>query len=104
MYQLIGITALRTVRSLAKVTLPEKLTEIREAVFYATALPEITIPEGVKKIGPYAFKNCTALKTVTLPETLTSVGEASFYSCTALTKITLPDSVTSIGNYDIQKM
>ena len=90
--------------ALASITIPEgDLTQIREAVFYGSAIPSITIPEGVTSIKPYAFKNCTKLVSVELPESLTSVGEASFYACTRLESLDLPDAVTEIGNYAFRK-
>lgn len=89
---------------LSSITIPEgDLAQIREAVFYGSAIPTITIPEGVTSIKPYAFKNCTRLVSVDLPESLTSVGEASFYACTALESLDLPDAVTEIGNYAFRK-
>ncbi len=89
---------------LASVTIPAgDLTEIREAVFYGTAVTTLYLPEGITKIGPYAFKNCTALSVLYLPSTLTKVGEAAFYGCTGLKEVTLPDKVASIDAYAFRK-
>ncbi len=46
--------------------------------------PEITkvvIPEGVERIGPYAFAGCTNLKEVELPSTLVTIDMGAFYDC-----------------------
>ncbi len=59
----------------------------------------IIIPEGVKKIGEYAFFGCENLTSITIPDSVTSIGEYAFYNCSSLTSITIPDSVTSIGEY-----
>lgn len=47
-------------------------------------IEEIIIPEGVEKIGAYAFANLTALKKVVLPSTLINIDQGAFYGCTAL--------------------
>ncbi len=47
-------------------------------------ITEFVIPEGVEKIGAYAFAGLTALKKVTLPSTLEAIEYGAFYGCTAL--------------------
>ncbi len=47
----------------------------------------VIIPEGVEKIGPYAFANLTALKTVVLPSTLKTISQGAFYGCNSLTTV-----------------
>lgn len=49
---------------------------------------KVIIPEGVEKIGAYAFANLTALTEVVLPSTLESIDYGAFYGCTSLTKVT----------------
>ncbi len=44
----------------------------------------VTIPEGVKKIAPYAFYKHKGLLSVSLPDSLIEIGEASFSGCTNL--------------------
>ncbi len=53
-----------------------------------STITKVIIPEGVEKIGSYAFANLTALTEVVLPSTLTSIEYGAFYGCTALEKIT----------------
>ena len=60
---------------------------------------ELVIPEGVTRIGHYAFYNCDSLTSITIPNSVTSIGEDAFSCCNRLTSITIPDSVTSIGDY-----
>lgn len=50
-------------------------------------IEEIVIPEGVERIGMYAFANLTALKKVTLPSTLKSISNGAFYGCINLTTV-----------------
>lgn len=48
---------------------------------------KVIIPEGVKKIGCYAFANLTALEEVVFPSTLHEIDYGAFYGCTSLQKI-----------------
>ena len=41
----------------------------------------VNIPEGVKKIAPYAFYMHTGILSVSLPDSLVEIGEASFSGC-----------------------
>ncbi len=81
---------------------------------------DLVIPDGVTKIGDYAFEYCSGLTSITIPDSVTSIGDYAFYGCSAeiiwgdnpqITKIesytfsgyqgisvTIPDSVTSIGS------
>ncbi len=60
---------------------------------------EVTIPDGVTRIGRSALSGCSSLTSITIPESVTSIGEAAFESCSSLTEITIPKGVTSIENY-----
>ena len=64
-------------------------------------LTSITLPEGLKSIGDYAFQDCSGLTTVDLSNctSLTSIGMHAFRYCSGLTSITLPERLTSIGEY-----
>ncbi|MBR3965779.1 MAG: leucine-rich repeat protein [Clostridia bacterium] len=64
-----------------------------------TALKEITIPDGITKVGPSTFGGCTALEEVTLPASLTGdVQYKAFENCTALKKITIKGTPTIAYN------
>lgn len=62
------------------------------------------IPSGVKKIGMYAFYNCTSLgmhltdTQFTLPDTLEEIDAYSFYGCTSLKNINIPLNVKTISD------
>ncbi len=45
-----------------------------------TEITEIVIPEGVKKIGQYAFYSCEDITSVTIPSSVTRIGSNAF-SC-----------------------
>lgn len=60
---------------------------------------EVTIPEGVKIIEPYAFGVCKKLTSIHLPQSLESIGNCAFVGCEKLTSIHLPQKLESIGEY-----
>ena len=59
---------------------------------------DVVIPNGVMKIGNYAFEDCVVIKSVTIPNSVTSIGERAFRGCDNLTSITIGNGVTSIGD------
>ena len=74
------------------------MTEIAAAAFYgSTALKNIVLPSGLKKIDENLFWGCTSLTSVTIPAGVTSIGEEAFRECLALPSIIIPSSVTEIG-------
>lgn len=50
---------------------------------------KLSLPEGLTRVGSYAFAQCTQLQTVTLPDTVTEVGESGFFACERLQFLTL---------------
>ncbi len=52
-----------------------------------STVTKVIIPEGVEKIGAYAFANLTALEEVVLPSTLECIDYGAFYGCSSLEKI-----------------
>ena len=61
-------------------------------------MTSVTIGEGVRSIGNYAFYNCSSLTSVTIPNSVTSIGYETFYNCSSLTSVTIGEGVRSIGN------
>ncbi len=59
-------------------------------------LTEISLPEGVKKIGSFAFKG-SVISNIVLPSTLVSINSSAFTSCTKLQKIVIPNNVETIS-------
>ena len=50
-------------------------------------ITKVILPEGIKKIGSYAFANLTALEEIVLPSTLEAIEYGAFYGCTSLEKV-----------------
>ena len=84
---------------ITQVSLPEGLTRIGYDAFRGcSSLTSIMIPDGVTSIGGFAFYECSSLTNITIPDGVTSIDEFTFCECSSLTGITIPDSVTSIGD------
>ncbi len=56
----------------------------------------IHVPEGIVRIGSFAFRGCEALETLELPSTLEKFGEGACQSCVSLTSIRLPDRIACL--------
>ncbi len=51
---------------------------------FESDVTEVYIPEGVKRIGAYAFAGMKSLETVHLPSTLETIDYGAFYGCESL--------------------
>jgi hypothetical protein len=101
-----GIVIKRYLGEAASVRIPATIRnmpvrEISEKAFAAengsVRLTRVVIPEGVTKIGSFAFNYQGALKKVSLPATLTEIGNYAFAD-SGLTSVTIPASVTMMGH------
>ena len=54
-------------------------------------ITNLVIPDGVKRIGYYAFYNYKTLKSVTIPSSVEYVGERAFENCTAIENVYIED-------------
>lgn len=93
---------------LVNVSLPSSLKTIEDCAYqgrpsseYGTFggnknLASIIIPNGVTKIGSFAFQYCTSLQTIVLSNELLTLGESAFYSCSSLSSINIPKKVCTI--------
>ena len=73
--------------SIQKVVVPAGATEIHSKAFAGSAMTEITLPNGLKKIGDYAFQNCLRLEKIRLPRSCSELGKGVFQGCAALKEV-----------------
>ena len=88
------------------------LINVRDGVLIAyptqAAAESCVIPEGVTRIGSFAFYRAHHLKQIVFPDGLLEIGRGAFLSCDHLTAIDLPDSVIRLedsafgGNSDAE--
>lgn len=75
-----------------------RVVEIGDGAFFGQdAIREVTLPEGVMRIGVRAFKDCRGLNVVHLPTSVIEIGERAFSGCRSLKHINLGDDVTNIA-------
>ena len=59
-------------------------------------ITDLVIPDGVKKIGSYAFEDCYRLEGITLPNSLTTIGFSAFFGCRNLKSVEISNNVEDI--------
>ena len=82
---------------LKSIKIPDSVKSIGDYAFKDCGLTSINIPNSVTRIGDYAFSGCSGLTSISIPDGLTSIGECAFEECEGLTSITMPFGLTSIG-------
>ena len=55
------------------------------------------IPDGVERIGTYAFQSIPDLPDITFPDSLTRIDNDGFYGCGGLQRVEIPAGITNIG-------
>ena len=84
------------------VTISDGIKEIGDFAFQeSTLLESVKFESGAKlrKIQYHAFDGCTSLKNIAFPEGISEIPEACFRDCTSLQRISLPGSVTIVDSY-----
>lgn len=68
-----------------------------------TNVKSVIIPEGVKKIGSFAFGNCKAIKAISIPKSIESLGMGSFQNSGIVKAVMQNDSkYESLGDSTFQ--
>lgn len=83
---------------LHNVVLPEGLIKIGNYAFDGTYLKTVNIPSTVTTIGAYAFQY-NNFKIINMPNSVTSIGNYCFSGCCALREVTLSNNLSSIPDY-----
>ncbi len=74
------------------------VTEIAdEALWGNEQVTELTVSEGITRIGNSAFHLCGGLNVLHLPATLTHIHHCAFAMCNSLQKLFIPKNVAFIG-------
>ena len=76
------------------------IDKLEGAVLWCASFPEtrtVTVPDGIRRIAPYAFAGCDEIVSVSLPDSLIEIGECAFCLMPGLTEITIPENVLRIG-------
>ncbi|MCQ2387318.1 MAG: leucine-rich repeat domain-containing protein [Clostridia bacterium] len=73
--------------SIKSVIIPNSIISIESEAFESCGLSDVTISEGVKFIGSFAFCGNNLLTTITLPKSIQSIGMAAFSGCEKLIEV-----------------
>ncbi len=99
----IGEWAFAGFQNLAEVEIDDpSLTSIGANAFYnCRKLAKINLPDSVSEIGVYAFANCDSLVSTNgdvfeIPEGIHELEECAFYQCLSLQKVELPSQLSQI--------
>lgn len=58
---------------------------------------EVSIPDGVTKIGDSAFEGNTTITGISFPDSITEIGRRAFYGCIGLKEAVLPGNLEKLG-------
>ena len=95
-----GATLYLNGEEITELVIPEGVSKIGNYAFYGCdKLERIEIPNTVTSIGSYAFCNCTNLKSAIFPDSIITINGGTFSCCSSLENIVIPDTVASIGYY-----
>lgn len=87
-------------KNLTTIHLPSSLQKLSGTGTFsgASALTDITLPEGIAITEGSTFSECTSLKSITLPASITTIPSYMFAGCSALERVTAKGPITAIGN------
>lgn len=87
-------------KNLTTIHLPSSLQKLSGTGTFsgASALTDITLPEGIAITEGSTFSECTSLKSITLPASITTIPSSMFAGCSALERVTAKGTITAIGN------
>ena len=81
------------------VQLPEGITKIGNYAFMNARIEEIDLPDSLTEIGSSAFYNCDSLAEIVIPANVRTIGQDAFFDCAALTCAVLPEGLTRIEDF-----
>lgn len=81
----------------AKINGKAVVSVARNAFLENYGITSVKLEEGIKEIGPFAFKLCVSLENISLPQTLEKIGDGAFSDCRKLKEVALPGGVSEVG-------
>lgn len=87
-------------KNLTTIHLPSSLQKLSGTGTFsgASALTDITLPEGIAITEGSTFSECTSLESIELPASITTIPSHMFAGCSALERVTAKGTITAIGN------
>ena len=98
--KLVNISSNGTNNYVSQVTIPDQITEIGPYAFYGNPnLTNVTFHEGIVKIGDHAFADCKKLSSVRLPSANLELAGYVWSGCVNVTSVSLPEGI-KLSNHD----
>jgi hypothetical protein len=83
--------------------LPSTLATLPEALFYDSAVSEVTLPKGISEIPAACFYDCRNLRRIVLPGSVCRVARDAFHYCVNLVEVVAPETIDHIDMFDGEK-
>lgn len=87
---------------LTQVEIPMGIKKIPDYTFCSFDITELNIPDNVKEIGKYAFKNCENLTTVVIPKSVSKIKYGAFDGCENLKHVFYDGTEDDWDNIEIE--
>ena len=75
----------------------EELLYLYENDPFLKSLTDVNLPQGIEKIGRYAFYKCKSLENITIPSSVKIIYKRAFFECQALKNVNFKNGVKIIG-------
>lgn len=79
-------------------TVPDGVTSIRFTLFFRRGVKRVTLPDSVRHIEEYAFKECKLLEEINL-ENVKTIGNYAFFGCESLKAVSLGEGLEEISDF-----
>jgi len=84
------------VRATGRYEIAPTVIKIKNGAFCESAIVELIIPPGVKRIPEWVCKDCVSLRHVEIPHGALVIRRQAFEGCKSLSKIVIPAGVKSV--------
>lgn len=94
---IVNYGAFNTFTNLSSVTISDGVRSLYSNAFRNCPIISISLPNSVKTLGEYTFRDCTSLTSVNIPSGVTYIAQGVFQGCTSLSSVTIPIGMTYSG-------
>ena len=94
------LTLVKYIGNAPIVNIPDQVKVIGDYAFKdKTQITEVNFPNGLEEIGDHAFERCISISCFIFPETLKKIGSHAFMRCFNLSFVAFNDGLETIGEY-----